>query len=286
MSPGTKFFICSSAILALSIVNLTLSPSYNAKISTWNLYNCKKVSDELDEEKSKEIISQENISDKEAELRQCKYKKSLYYLEQGDFIINVGIGFLCVLFGLFSLEKELKSKVGMLGLLLGIIGLIVTLGYTILNIIIYTRYYDSPIYKIEEDGSYAISNGDHSYKCIFFNKEYDKEALIAKFSDLMKSQYNYNKELKDSFDSIEHPEKYECNKLPGLQPSDCSKDGILKDYRDKQCEKLYYFVDYSNYANYDKSVRFLTCLILSIFTLICHVGLFISGIMLFKESSS
>ena len=47
--------------------------------------------------------------------------------------------------------------------------------------------------KIDEDAAYAKLEGD-KYKCIYFNGINDEEALYAKFSDLIKSQYNYNKE--------------------------------------------------------------------------------------------
>ena len=298
MSAGIKFFICSSAILALAIVNLSLSPTFNVKINFWNLSNCGKISDELEELKGKNGITQETIEEKEIELKTCWFKKSSYLLEQAVFLINIGIALFCTVFGLLSIENWIKSKVGILGLILGILGFLFTLGYSFLNGLIYINYYNDEIYKIDEEGAFAISNGDNSYKCLFFNKENDKEALYAKFIDLMKSQYNYNKELKDSFDSSEHPEKHQCevnyNYYSGIRPSNCYKAEIFegsvpyidKDGTTKRCEKLYSFTENEDYQNYDKSVRFLTCLIISVLTIICYVGLFITGIMLFKESSS
>ena len=302
MSAGTNFFVCSCAILALAIVNLNLSPTFNVKIKNWNYGNCDMKSDDLEKEKSKENPNQQEIEKQEKDLTECRLKKSMYMIEQATFIINLGVGLIGVLFGLFGLEKEFKPKVGIMGVILGIIGFIITVCYSIFNGIIFTSYnYNNysdgdKIYKVEDDTSFAVSDSDTTYKCLYFNKENDTDALIAKFSDLMKSQYNYNRELIKNFKLYgDFPEKYQCNYgyNNNFDPSACSKDGILhgrvwyvdSDGQSKRCEKLYYFTSFPKYTNYDVSVRFLTCLILSVLSALCECGLFISSFMLFKESS-
>jgi len=296
MSAGTYFFVCSCAILALSIVNLNVSPTFNVKVSEWQYNNCGILSDRLDKYKSGDNPSQEKIETFEIAIRTCRVKKLMYTLEQGTFIINLGVGLIGVLFGLFGLEKEFKPKVGIIGLILGILGFILSLGYTIINGVVFTNYYEISIIKREEDSSFAITDGDSSYKCIFYNKENDFEALTAKFSDLMKSQYNYNYELQKSFVYGENYEHYGCNVYGSnsFSPDLCLKNGIIEgslyytdsDGQRKRCEKLYYFKsdEFFDYKNYDLGVRFLVCLIMSILTVICHVGLFIGAIKLFKES--
>ena len=73
----------------------------------------------------------------------------------------------------------------------------------------------------------------------------------------------------------------------------CKKEEIITfslNYTDKKkksqrCEKLYYYQSYSNYYYYDKSARFLSTLILSLFTVLCHCGLAFSGFMIYNEPS-
>ena len=140
-----------------------------------------------------------------------------------------------------------------------------------------------------------ISAEEYKYKCLFFNKENDTDALRAKFSDLIKSQYNYNKDLIDSFDSKSHPEKFECT-VSGCSCSiACEKNEFwvndkvyFTEQIDHICQKLYFNYDFDSPfitdSNYDVSARFLTVLIFSIFILLCHCGLICSGFMLMKEA--
>lgn len=295
MNSGKKLFICSCAVLALGIINLNISPTYNGRVSTWNLLNCAKMSDDIKEAK-KSDIPQSIIDNGEAKLTQCIIQKSMYMIEQSVFVINIGIGFICVLLGLFGLEKESSKKSGIIGLSLGIIGAILSFIYVIFNGIVYTNYYDnyydknkSIIYKIDENGAFAVYSYDNKYKCLYFNKENDEQALIAKFSDLIKSRYNYDKEMNDAFFSERYNEKNGCNRK--RDPSSCRTDGFIEgpinyytDSGEKQCTNLYYYEGDSSNTNYDVSARFLAALILSLFTVICYCALIFSGFMILKES--
>ena len=306
MSAGANFFVCSCAILTLAIINLNVGPcvsGYNS-YSSWSLVHCGRLSDELSDLKTKDATLKE-IEQKEMEITKCRNKKAMYNMEYVSFIFNLIIGFICSLLGLYSLQNGLIPIGGMLGMVLGVIGLVLTFVYVVLNGIVYTNYYDSKIIKIDGDAAFAELQGD-KYKCLYFNKENDTEALYAKYSDLIKSQYNYNKELKDYFDQKnekENPEKYGCNvyndryKENYIDPMLCANEQFIdkqKNYTNKKnneekCEKLYYYYYYSGYFQYyyyyDKSARFLTTLIMSLFTVLCHCGLAFSGFMVYKESS-
>jgi len=177
---------------------------------------------------------------------------------------------------LYGLQKELIPKTGIIGIVCGVIGLILTLVYVIYNGVVYTNYYDDDnIYKVDGDGAFAELK-DGNYKCFYYKESKGEEALIAKYSDLIKKQYNYNKDLKDSF--LNDAEKAMCIS----NPESCATQGTIPGGI-LPCKKLYHMQTINDFENYDLSARFLTALILSIITLLCHCGLIFSGFMLSKE---
>lgn len=288
MNSTIKLLICSCTVLAFGVINLHLSPIYNGKVDFWNLYNCDVLSDQIKELKTKSEIPQSLIEKEEAELTECIIKKSFYTIEKAVFIINIGIGFICALLGLFGLEKETSKKSGMLGLALGIIGAILTFIYVIFNGIVYTNYYDKTIYKINENGAFAESSYDDKYKCLYFNKENDDKALIAKFSDLIKSRYNYNKEMSKTFSDSK--EKSGCNLQKN--PYNCQTDGFIQgpvyyytEEGEKKCYNLYYYNSREDNSNYDISSRFLAALIFSLFIVLGYCAMTFFGFMVLKVSS-
>ena len=296
MSAVANFMLCSCAILALAIINLSTGTCVGKYNEAWPLNHCGRLSDILEykiSDKNKEQIEKE-----ERAVTECLNKKAMYNMEHVTFLFNAVIGFISTLLGLHGFQNGIEPKTGKIAMIFGIIGFILNFIYVILNGVVYTNYYDEIIYKVDGDSAFAELKGDNTYNCIYFNKVNDSEALYAKYNDLIKSQYNYDKELQDYFDSSnrrEYPEKYYCNvNRKGLEPFICRDEEIITfslNYTDKKqneqrCEKLYYFTsNFYNYSNYDKSARFLSSLILSLFTVLCHCGLAFSGFMLSKESS-
>ena len=293
MSSGSNFFICACAILAFSIINYKIGPIINYRVGTdWALANCEELQDRYDA--AKELNP--NMSDEEKEsyafpIRRCRNKKAMHNMEHTSVVFNGVIGFICVLLGLYGLQKEVIPKTGTIGMACGVVGFILTLVYVIYNGVVYNNYYDRNIYKVDGDGAFAELDGS-SYECFYYNKPGDDEALRAKYSDLIKSQYNYNKDLELSFET--DPEKKGCQNLPPYSCRDVEYIPYISnsyfDYSDngqtKRCSKLYYSKSFDDYSNYDKSARFLTVLLLSIITLLCYCGLIFSGFMLMKENSN
>lgn len=102
----------------------------------------------------------------------------------------------------------------------------------------------------------------NKYNCLFFNKVNDTEALYAKYSDLIKSQYNYNLDLEKSFS--EDTEKKNCG-VSSYYVSLCSIQQFHEidySYEDEmhnshKCQKFYYENGpFDDYENYDKSAFF------------------------------
>jgi len=223
-------------------------------------------------------MSDETKESIEAGIRQCRNQKAMHDMEHTSIVFNGVIGFICVLLGLYGLQKEAIPKTGTIGMACGVVGFILTLVYVIYNGVVYTNYYDdSSIYKVDGDGAFAELDGS-SYECFYYKESKGIEALIAKYSDLIKSQYNYNKDLKDSFNT--DSEKDNCQYRPSL----CATQEYIP-AGGSTCKKLYYRQIINDFENYDKSARFLTALLLSIITLLCYCGLIFSGFTLSKEQS-
>ena len=277
MSSGTTFFICACAILLFSIINYKLAPIINGRVGySWGLLNCAKMSDDYDSAReANPDMSDEQKETFESDIRKCRNRKAMHDMEHTSIVFNGVIGFICVLLGLYGLQKEVIPKTGTIGMACGVVGLILTLVYVIYNGVVYTNYYDSHIYKVDGDGAFAELDGD-SFECFYYKESKGEDAILAKYSDLIKSQYNYNKDLKDSFTNDQ--DKVHCQSSPSV----CETQETIPSMG-STCKKLYFKQTFNTYENYDQSARFLTALLLSIITLLCYCGLIFSGFTLSKE---
>ena len=282
MSKGLIFFCCACAILLFTIINLSIGPIISKTIGkSWGIRNCKQLSDECD--KSTDSGDKLKYGD-EWDRDECYNIKGMHDMEYTSFIFNAVIGFVCGLLGLlhlFDLKKEFVSKTGLIGLGCGIVGFIFSFVYVILNGIVYTSYYTidngNSMYKRDSDGVFAEKKGTY-FECIYFDSHYNTHALMAKYSDLIQKQYNYDKDLVKSYNNI---------------PSGCIQDpSICRNLQDGKilasiysgCDKLY-ADDYSaniGITNKDISDRFLTTLILGLFVCLANIGLAIFGFLLFR----
>jgi len=289
------FFAISCAILALSVINLSIGPIVTKKVGEdWDQDNCEYYSDRYaNAKKSNPNMDEAKKKDYEYDISNCSNKKAMYNMEYTSFIFNMAIGFICVLLGLYGFQKEVLPKTGIIGMACGALGFILTLVYVIYNGVVYTNYYtdEDEIYKRDGDGAFAEWKDDIlQYECYYFTDYGDTRGFYAKYSDLIKSQYNYNYNLNKSF--FEDYDKSNCTRS---NPSDDCKNGNIIDpiiYRDinynpHMCQKLYYHdpTEFTNYKNYDISARFLTVLLLSIVILLCYCGLIFFGFMLNKDPS-
>ncbi len=295
MTPVSNFFAISCAILALSVINLSIGPIVNKKVGEdWDQDNCEYYSDRYaNAKKSNPNMDDATKKDYEYDISNCSNKKAMYNMEYTSFVFNMAIGFICVLLGLYGFQKEVLPKTGIIGMACGALGFILTLVYVIYNGVVYTNYYtdEDEIYKRDGDGAFAEWKDDMlQYECYYFTDYGDTRGLLAKYSDLIKSQYNYNYNLNKSF--IEDYEKSNCTKRDHI--TKCQNEYIREpvyyydiNYNPHLCNKLYYHdpTEFTNYKNYDISARFLTVLLLSIVILLCYCGLIFFGFMLNKDPS-
>ena len=295
MSSGSNFFICSCAILALAITNFSIGPVINKRIDpSFSVLNCDYYLDNYERAKEKNPNMKEITKEQyEFNIYLCKNGKAMVNMEYCSFFFNTAIGFICVLLGLHALQKDVIPKTGFIGMACGIVGFVLTFVYVVLNGIIYTNYFPSTNnLKIDGDGAFAELDGE-KYRCLYFKKQGDTIAIMAKLSDLIKSQYNYNRALNDSFNtevdkntststcSTNREIIESCGELEYIV--EIGRYKYLENSEIKQCNKLYYRELYRDYKNYDLSARFLTALLLSIIILLFYCGLIYSGFMMQKE---
>ena len=131
------FLIISASILILSAIVICVAPIINKieisskpnwKPSQWGNLNCKIFADE----EKKEKVNLDNIQKMRKLKNLCYRQKAIYGLEFSSFIIDLILSFICAnlaLFHYFNVGENFVKKTGLIGLISGIIGFIITLVY-------------------------------------------------------------------------------------------------------------------------------------------------------------
>ena len=286
---GSIFFCCSCAILLFSIINLSIGPIVNKKVTnytvgpttgnSWGTLNCKMLSDNYkDSKKSHALSDNQKKYYFEWSINECNRKKAMHDMEYTSFIFNLVFGLICSLLGLlhhFELKKEFISKTGLIDLLCGFIGFIFSFIYLVYNGIVYTNYYDTPVPKRDSGGVYAEKTSNTGeFKCLYFEDIHNRYSVYATFSDLIQKQYNYEK---DKYESVDHPEIF----ITDYYVAECSKSEYITENSLASCENLYAPL-IGDFANKDLSDRFLTTLILSLFVCLADIVLALVGFFIYR----
>ena len=280
-----------------SYISYRLSPpgsSFSFSSSDWATLNCQLLDDkykELEEDWEKEDDADLKKQRKKfldhfgQVLNSCNRRKAFYGLEYSALIIDICAGFICSVLGLLHYLNEGKSfatKSGLIGLVFGAVGFVMTLVYLIYSILVYTKDGDS-IPKLDSDGSFAtLSNGE--YKNTYY-KENDIFSMIAKYSEYGKKQYNYNKEIYQNYNYESSSEYYH---LGGCISSTLNFEekfsSTSQSYgpNSKPCLKLYR-EPFEDYTNKNLSDRWLTSIILTALIMLCTICLALFGFLLFKN---
>ena len=186
----------------------------------------------------------------------------------------------------FEVKKEFVSNTGLIGLICGIIGFVLTFVYVIFNGIVYTTY-GIDKFKVNGDSAFAKRVDSNKYEYIYFDEKENWRSFYATYSDLIKKQYNYEKDKLEGVDrncKKTDPENY-CIGSNGeaLQYFSPSPQIVHNDDPSKECDYLYYVTSSFSEIKYkDISDRFLTALILSLFVCLANIGLALFGFLLFR----
>ena len=280
MGKGLLFFCCSCCILVLTIINLSVGPIvHNVIDDDLGTQNCelyKDLKDSATTEKDKEKY--------QSQIDYCTRTKGMHDMEYTAFIFDIVIGFVCGLIGLlhlFDLKKDFVSNTGLIGLISGIIGFVLTFVYVIFNGIVFTSNYAKP-YERDGDGIFAeqVTASGTKYKCLYYDDSGNEYAGKAKFSDLNKKQYNYKHKFYSGVDpdciDNNHGWIDDCKQTPEFD-----FQGYTGTSPDTSCTKLY-AKEINEIENKDIFDRFLTALILSLIVCLANIGLALFGFLLFR----
>jgi len=294
----TLFLILSGCIVIFSIICICCGPIITGVIptsGTWKTLNCQEKAD-LVKEYEDQDKDDATIKSAKKERNKCNREKAMYGLEYSSLIIDVICGFVCTILGLlhyFDVAKPFEKVTGIIGLATGIIGFVLTFVYLVYSTYIFTNdpYDDgsssSPnIYKRNGDGAFAKFESGKGYKCLFYK---DKEnALLAKYSDLGKKQYNYKKKYFDP-----NSDSYKCaikdsstDPITYYDPSNCDSEyPSAFNAEVPNCPYLY-AKPYDTITHKYLFDKWVTTIIFSCFIIVCDIGLAIFGFLLFKSDGS
>ena len=288
MGKGFLFFCCSCVILALTIVNLSIGPAISGRAVdnvddvAWGNLNCAKKKDDYDKADDGSL-SDAGKKGYEVRIDKCERQKAMYNMEYTSFVFDVVIGFVCGLLGLlhiFEVKKDFVANTGLIGLICGIIGFVLTFVYVIFNGLVFTSNY-SDQKKADENGAFAEMVSSGNYKCLYYDDSGDILSLYAKFSELNKKQYNYDKDLYKSYQESKVDDCISSGDFSSCLNTGTISNTVKYDSNTKDCPFLYYDYD-SSIANQDLFDRFLTALILSLVVCLANIGLALFGFLLFR----
>ena len=274
------FLLVAIVCVSITIVDICNAPIINGLVGydndgDWKKLNCKKISDEKDDKD----LSTEDKDELNKNLNRCNRKKAMYGLEFASLIMDVVLGFICALLGLlnyFGSAKGLEKVIGLIGIISGAVCFVMTLVYVCYSGYIFNND-DSEQDKLNEDGAIMqLNEAKTDYEKIF--KEEDS---MAKFKDLGKKQYNYNKDL--YFDSTKSNSCLEYKYEEANRDISQNPNALLNLI--KACPFLYKRPEENNVNKYMYD-RWLTSIILSVLVCALNIGHAVFGFLIFKNSDS
>ena len=290
MNSNLFFFICASAILILSVISICLAPIINGILgSEWGTNNCQFWSDDYDYYEKNVYTDKNNDEHKKAldkmkgKINVCKREKAMHGLEYASLVCDVVVGGFCAIFGLLHyLEVGLsfQKKTGIIGLITGTIGFILTIVYVIFSSYIFNNdlFYDEnndPIGKLYSNGATYKYNGYQYIPNYDIEKALDDDNLrFVKYCELGQKQYNYDSELYKF--SEESSSSYRtCRSIVGNSKAQINNCDYIWNTRINEKTEHKYLYD-----------RWITTIILSVFIALFNIGMILFGFFLFSENGT
>ena len=268
MNKTVILLFISLAVLILSIISVSVAPIINnllGNFTSWGKNNCQFYSDAA---KYTKELDEKYKNERARDL--CNRQNAIYGLEYSAFIFDLGLGFLIAqltLIHYFNAGKSFEKKTGLIGLIGGGIGFVITLIYVCYSGYIFNN---DAAYK-QPDGTGNLidrlySNGaqykkQDSKKITVYANDIKDDAQYAKYKDLGGDQYNYNKKIYEA--SIRSSGSCDHN-LPVTAT----------------CEYFYPLpsVDVKNKYLYD---RWCLSLVLAVIITALNAGIIVFGLLLF-----
>ena len=285
MNKTLIFLIISIALLVLSAIVICIAPLdnnlelNNFRLYNWGKSNCAMYADYLDWD----YLSLDSIQRTRKSKNMCYRKKAMYGLEHSAFIINAILSFVCAYLTLLhylNVGKDFEKKTGLIGLISGAIGFVLTFLYVCYSGYIFNND-PSPIEKLYPNGALYKWVGTKYIK-VYANEKGD-DVQYVKYKDLGKNIYNYDSKKYEVYHKNAAPISpgiSGCNIIYSFDPSTATIRYTSSTGED--CDYLFPEPTSSveNKYIYD---RWLTSLILAVIIFICDIALAIFGLLLFLQ---
>ena len=212
----------------------------------------------------------------------CYRQKAMYGLEHSAFIINAILSFVCAYLTLLhylNVGKDFEKKTGLIGLISGVIGFVLTLlyvcysGYIFNNDVAYGKlefsypYFSAELFKLYPNGATAKMIG--GIPTPVYQNEKGEYSRYIKYKDLGKKQYNYDSKFYETYKKNDPSYNTNCH---------INSANSYASY----CEYLFN-TPYEGVENKYIYDRWLTSLILAVIIFICDLALAIFGLLLFLQ---
>ena len=283
------FFICASIAFGLSVISICTAPIINGiEGSSWGNNNCKFSSDELDyykkEHSSPTDDEKREITRQQREINVCKREKAMHGLEYSSLICDVFFGGVCAILGLLhylEVGKSIEKKTGLIGIIAGTIGFILTLVYVVFSAYIFNNDYPysydnnhDKVYipKLFPNRALKKYNG-YKYVPNYDESDDDERVQYIKYNELGQKQYNYDSELFKNFK--------DSSSIINTCTSETSQCSYVWKYYNPSTDSSIY--DIQNKYIYDS---WITTLIFSVLVSVVNLGIILFGFFLFTQSES
>ena len=284
----TLFLVFSACIVVFSIISICAAPIINGVLTdadSWNTLNCK-----LQEDLYKSLKNDAQKKEK----NKCNRQKAMYGLEYSSLILDITLGFICAVLGLlhyFDVAKPFEKITGIIGLSTGVITFVLTLVYICYSGYIFTKQVpvksidnglNNNYIKLDKEGAFAKREEGNKYKCLYYKNNKDNSAF-AKYSDLGKRQYNYEKKRHYPEDNSKYKK---CVETSGVF-DDCTTQEYITttiSSNPNHCEYLFLNIKAEGFGNKYLFDMWVTTIIFTCLICVCAIGLAIFGFLLFKNS--
>ena len=288
MNKELIFLIVSLSILGLSIICTLTAPiinNINDDFSRWGKINCKFFSDK--ESNSNDL---DEIQRMKKLKNLCNRQKAMYNLEYISLILNIILSFITSQLSLllyFKIGGSIDKISGIFGIITAIICFILTFVYiccsgyifnndtaykvliTNTNNYYYVGYCQNKLFSNGALYKWIDDSVSSSHKITVYDNDKSDDAQYAKYKDLGKKQYNYDKKLYEM--------KSKSTSCFSTSTSRPSKTGGFCDYSYKTPK-----TDSKNKYLFDNWV---VTIIFCCFIIAGQIGLGIFGFMIFKGKS-
>lgn len=300
MNKTLIFLILATCTVIISVAIISIAPNINnvhGNSDDWATQNCELISDHIK-------LLKGDITTLKKMKNLCYRQKAMHNMEYATFIINIIIGFVCAdlaLIHYLGFGKDFEIKTGIIGLIGGVIGFILTLVYVCYSGYIFTNdvaflkinisettinynerrtvgklYSNGATYKWKPD-EYSDNENVGEYVTEYENDRKDFSNYI-RYKDLGKKQYNYNSKFYKSYKRYNDEDEPE-NTCKSTTENPMTKTSKFGD----NCE--YVYAEKPEEEIYNKKVfdKWLASLVLSCVVLLTNLGVAVFGLLHFAN---